>query len=364
MSLLLATLRQPSLVRDLTPSAWNELMQEVRTQRVDARLSYLLEDQGLATACPAGVWTELQAQRYQPAYLQAQARLELRKLHKTLAPAGIAVILLKGAGYQRAGLPFARGRLFSDIDLLVRREHLAQAEALLLAAGWVSLTVDAYDQRYYRRWMHELPPLRHPEREVIIDLHHAILPLTSRLRPDPALLWAAAVPIASPTDPAPFAVLCPTDMVLHSATHLFHDGAIADGFNNLLDLHDLLTQFGPTPGFFADLRARAAELDLGRPLFYALLFCRELLGTPVPAAALQDCRAFAPNALVGALMRRLVVAVLTPRWPRRRPAHLAAWLLYLRSHWLRMPPTLLAAHLGRKLLRRAGDGLPGDAKPG
>ena len=37
--------------------------------------------------------------------------------------------------------------------------------------------------------------------------------------------------------------------------------------------------------------------------------------------------------------------------PRRR-AGLARWLLYVRSHWLRMPPLLLARHLLRKSLRR------------
>jgi hypothetical protein len=44
-----------------------------------------------------------------------------------------------------------------------------------------------------------------------------------------------------------------------------------------------------------------------------------------------------------------------------RPAHhladdrftpLARWLLYVRGHWLRMPPHLLAWHLGRKSVRR------------
>jgi hypothetical protein len=50
-------------------------------------------------------------------------------------------------------------------------------------------------------------------------------------------------------------------------------------------------------------------------------------------------------------MDLLVPRVLEPRYPTRRPARLSAWLLFLRSHWLRMPPGLLAAHLLRKGLR-------------
>jgi hypothetical protein len=51
-------------------------------------------------------------------------------------------------------------------------------------------------------------------------------------------------------------------------------------------------------------------------------------------------------------MDSLVPRVLEPRYPDRLPARVAAWLLFVRSHWLRMPPGLLAVHLLRKALRR------------
>ncbi|UUZ51358.1 nucleotidyltransferase family protein [Massilia sp. B-10] len=51
---------------------------------------------------------------------------------------------------------------------------------------------DPYDQRYYRVWMHEIPPMQHVQRGSVIDVHHAILPLTAAARPDPALLRAGA----------------------------------------------------------------------------------------------------------------------------------------------------------------------------
>ena len=54
-----------------------------------------------------------------------------------------------------------------------------------MAHGWLRMKIDPYDDRYYRVWMHEIPPLRHRERKTEIDLHHTILPRTSRLKPDP-----------------------------------------------------------------------------------------------------------------------------------------------------------------------------------
>ena len=95
-----------------------------------------------------------------------------------------------------AELPPSRGRLLSDVDLLVPRERLDSFEQTLLGHGWESVKLEEYDQRYYRTWMHELPPLSHPERGLEVDIHHTISPLTSRLSPDPARLIADSIPLA------------------------------------------------------------------------------------------------------------------------------------------------------------------------
>ena len=51
----------------------------------------------------------------------------------------------------------------------------------MLDAGWERVkAADGYDDAYYRRWMHELPPLIHRDRDRMIDVHHTILPLTAR----------------------------------------------------------------------------------------------------------------------------------------------------------------------------------------
>lgn len=58
----------------------------------------------------------------------------------------------------------------------------------------------------------------------------------------------------------------------------------------------------------------------------------------------------APPPPVRALMDRLVPLALFPEhpdFPRRRAAR-ARLLVCVRSHWLRMPPLLLARHLGCK----------------
>src|SRR5438045_6762401 len=111
--------------------------------------------------------------------------------------------------------------------------------------------------------MPALPPLRHATRNTVVDVHHAILPRTARLKPDSAKLLAASRPVP---DSDRLRLLAPTDLIVHSATHLFFNEEFSNGLRDLVDLDSLLRHFGEQPGFWSTLGERAAELDLVRPL--------------------------------------------------------------------------------------------------
>jgi hypothetical protein len=260
-------------------------------------------------------------------------------------------VLLKGAAYVFAGLPAARGRLVTDIDILVPRDALVEVERALVAAGWEHMKLHPYDQRFYRQWSHELPPLRHHRRGSVIDVHHTILPVSGRLKPDATKLLDAARPLAG----LPLWTLSPEDMVLHGAAHLFQDGDLAGTVRDLVDADALLRHFGGHgPEFWDRLAPRARELGLARPLYYTLRFAHRLLETPIPARVLAEVDAVRPPAPVRALMDRLVTRSLLPLAGDHRTLgeESARLLLYIRSHWLRMPPGQLATHLVRKAARR------------
>ena len=110
---------------------------------------------------------------------------------RALAPLGVPVILLKGTAFHAADLDACGGRSVGDLDILVPHDSLGAVEAALLDAGWERMKeADGYDDAYYRRWMHELPPLIHRTRDRMIDVHHTILPLTARPTPDAGALIA------------------------------------------------------------------------------------------------------------------------------------------------------------------------------
>ncbi len=330
---------------------WDLLLRQAERSDMSATLLVLAEEHGLLAALPPSVREQMAWLRPRVLRHRQAVEREAVLLAQVLAPLGLPLLLLKGAAYVLAGLPLSRGRLFSDIDILVPFERLSEVEAALMLDGWVSSTPDPYDQRYYREWMHELPPMTHVRRRTTLDVHHAILPLTASTWPDPVKLREAALPAAGQDG---IRVLSPVDMVLHSAVHLFHEGEFDHGLRGLFDLHCLLSHFGAVPGFWEALPSRARELALERPLFYALRYCCRMLGTSVPAQVMVEAASGRPPAFLLWLMDRLFHYALQPAHPScdgllAVPARFA---LYIRGNWLRMPPLLLARHLLRKALVR------------
>jgi len=344
--LVSSVLIEPRRVRDFDVAAWELLVRQGRQAfllaKVYRRICQAgLEDEILAPAKQHFLAADTIARRHRLA-----VPLEVARLKQLLAKLKLELLLLKGAAYVAAELPAAQGRTFSDIDMLVPAEKLAPLENLLKIEGWIGEHQDAYDQQYYRKWMHEIPPLRHFRRGTCIDIHHTILPPTARYHPDPQQLRAQARTLASGVQ-----VLCPIDMVIHSATHLFHEGEFEHGLRDLVDIAELINHFAiHEPGFWEQLVPRAEALDLVRPLYYGLHYAEKILAVQVPERVMRRAARGAPRAIMRAVMDWLFKRALRPNHVSCAlpGSGLARWLLYVRSHYLRMPLYLLIPHLLRK----------------
>jgi hypothetical protein len=306
---------------------WTGLITMARAEQLLGTLAYRLDGLPL----PEDVALLLADARAAAENGRRAALWEAEMARRALAPRGCAVVLLKGTAFAAAGLLAGRGRSIGDLDILVPRASLDAVEAALLAAGWEWVKPDPYDDAYYRRWMHELPPLIHRTRDRMIDVHHTILPLTARITPDAAALLADAQPLGNG-----LSVLSPNDMLVHAAAHLFADGDLAGGLRNLWDVHCLIDEHGSD-----GLEARARHHGLLREVARALRLSHALFATPVAEAYRRTGQA---DALY---LRRLLAR---DDWGRPiRPETRLAF--YVRSHWLRMPPAMLARHLWAKWRR-------------
>src|SRR5690606_12624652 len=139
---------------------------------------------------------------------------------------------------------------------------------------------------YYRRWMHELPPLIHRTRDRMIDVHHTILPMTARPRPDAGALIGDSLRLDSGLQ-----ILSPPDLIVHAAAHLLAAGDLAGGLRNLWDVDRLVRQFSHELDFWPRLSERAHLHQLAGPVALALRLAQRLYGTPVDPALSGPARA-------------------------------------------------------------------------
>ncbi len=345
-SLLLEFLQNPSNIQSYSNQQWTLLYRVAKNASLLAHVGWVVQQNGLQRFLPEKIIDNITSVQAIVEYRKRTALWELNRLWRALLGTDAEIIVLKGGAYLLAHLPFSQSRMFADIDILVNKDAIKNIEQTLLEQRWLSVNLDEYDQHYYRDWMHEIPPLKHITRAIEVDIHHTILPLTSRLFPDPKRLIAAAVESGH----YGFKILAPCDMTLHSATHLFYDSDLDNKLKDLVDLDQLLLHFSSNDtDFFGILIKRAQQLQLQRPLFYTLRYTNKLLGTTIPTEILQD-KTGAPCFIIRILMDWLIPLAILPENPDhpKIKVAIARWLLYVRSHYLRMPLKLLVPHLVHK----------------
>ena len=331
--ILVDALRSPQSTAEFDAAHWTQLLTIARAEMLIGSLAARLKDQSL----PDSVDAILCDARVNAQYQRRSALWEADCAARALAQYDGKIILMKGTAYVAADLSAGLGRSIGDLDIMVAEQDLKEVEGLLLSkGGWEWVKEDDYDDAYYRKYMHELPPLIHKERDRMIDVHHTILPKTARPTPDAKAMADAAVPSGA----GDLLNFSPEDMTLHCIAHLFADGDLAGGLRNLWDLHCLVREFAQTKADYWKILADRAELHQLTPyLARALRLSHRLYGTQI------DISLAGQTHLADYLYIRRLTARDGSGGKTRKLTRLA---FYIRSHWLRMPPIMLAKHLWTK----------------
>lgn len=347
--LILQILKKPYLMQELDVHDWNRVLLDAYMLKLRGRLAHDAKEYRLWEDLPIKVRQILTSAQVEADSGQRKITWEVNRVRRALFGFEDKIILVKGGAYLAKGLKCAHGRNSADIDILVAKKNLDKVENYLLIAGYSSQVMNEYDQQYYREWGHELPPLVHPDRMVEVDVHHTILQVTNKLSPKIDLMIGAAEQVEDN-----IYVLCKEDMLLHSIVHQFVDGTIKASLRNLLEQHDMIMEFSHDPDFWPRFMNRAEELNLVRPVFYCLRYCRHFLDTKIPDEIMTRAGRAAPVFIILKLMDLMVFRAMVPYGKGRSKLtdYLATNGLYIRSHWLRMPPMMLFQHLIKKFFRR------------
>ena len=194
--LLIRGLIDISVLSDFSMSDWDLFIRQARHANMLAKIYYRLKEFELLEKVPQQALLHLQSRFYISERHSQSAFWEIDEINKVLSSITVPVILLKGAAYLALNLNAAKGRLFNDLDILVPKKVISKVEKELWKDGWLNFHNDEYDQRYYRKWMHELPPLKHENRGTVLDVHHTILPETAKLKVNVEQLFREIVPVA------------------------------------------------------------------------------------------------------------------------------------------------------------------------
>ena len=335
--ILVTALRDPTSTGALDAKGWTALLTIARAEQLIGTLANRLAEQEM----PGLVAAILDDARTNAEYQKRTALWEADCARRALASYPGKVVLMKGTAYVAADLMAGQGRHIGDLDIMVAQDDLPQVEALLLGeGGWEWVKEDAYDDAYYRDHMHELPPMIHKERDRMIDVHHTILPMTARPRPNAAAMLEDAVQL-----PDGLHIFTPTDMVIHCAAHLIADGDLSGGLRNLWDLDQLVRQFSDDdPDFCLSLAEEAWRMTLSVAVNRALRLSHAIYGTPLKSyiqpAKVHYKKIWSDKIFIKRLTAR-------DEWGRGS-RKLIRFCFFVRSHWLRMPPLMLARHLWTK----------------
>jgi hypothetical protein len=333
-------LRAPLRVTGMADSDWNDVMEAGRHTQLLGQLSALIKREHLSDSVPDRVSRHLELAELTARRRGDAALWEVASMRRAVDPA-VPLVLLKGCAYVACVDINAAGRIFSDMDVLVRRQDLPAVEADLTAVGWKPAQVNDYDSGYYRNWMHEVPPMEHVRRHTVVDLHHAINPPVSRYYINSDSLLDQVIEVSRG-----IFVLCPKDRVIHCALHLLQGGESHRLMRDLYDLHLLVQQHHGSVAGVEQLERRARELKVAAPVGAAIGAANALFSDSSVdgewSGWLQVCIGRAARGASG-------------NHPPVGGA-LAGSALLAYAHWIKMPLHILVPHLVRKsILRMTSD---------
>lgn len=326
-------------------ACWSRFIQEARQYALLGTCYFIAREQNLWDLIPSQVQAHLTSGYHYAEKQKITLLHEMLALEKVFTDGAFPVLVVKGTAYRLAGYQFARGRVFSDIDLLVPPEHFKQALHVLNNAGYLEMAMSAYDRRYYLRWSHQSPPLMHFLRGANIDLHHHIFPVASREDIRVESMISTALPLKN----SAFSTPAPAYLFMHAAVHLFYQDETHKLIKDLCDLYQMYLEIikqEPVQQIIDAAQASQAQAAV----LYALQSLQLIFGIRLPEEAAQllpfasRYRQWQMRFLLSHLLDK------TSFW--HRPAHLA-WVI--RGHLLKMGPFTLLYHAVAKTLEQLKD---------
>ena len=266
---------------------WNRVIQHACQHDIAPLVFHTMQRARFAHANSHEAFNRLKALYYGNAIRNALLYQELETVLLAIRNLGKAVLVLKGAALAETVYQNRALRPMSDVDLLIKKEDLAEIEGLLRKLGYVF-----YDQQRTREWYcdnHYHVVFRRQVSaaftsclEIHWHLERPILPFPINI--DGVWERAAVARVAN----AEVLVLSPEDLLLHLCMHTCRH-KLTGGFRAFCDISETIRQYERVMDW-EQVSTRATEWRIETFVYVVLLLTHELLGTRVPERVFDSLR--------------------------------------------------------------------------
>jgi hypothetical protein len=255
---------------------WEQVAAASYAHGIAPLIFHRLRRSGVADDLPPVATDALRNSYYVNAARNALLYDELRRVLLAFRGKGIDVIVLKGAALAATVYRDRALRPMSDIDLLVRKERLEDAETSLVEMGYV---LGEHAMTKESRQVHDYHLLYTKSAAVNVEVHWHIARPEAPFRIDIDGLWERAEPASLAGVEA--LSLSVEDLLLHLCQHM-HKHNLVGGIRPLCDIAHVVAHYENALDWM-ELRTRSSQWRIYPYVYLALYLAKELVDARVPS---------------------------------------------------------------------------------
>lgn len=272
---------------------WSVLLEKTRQEGVSAVIFHNLREHGLADRIPTEILSVLSGDYHANLKRNMLIIGELRGILSRLQAAGIPCIVLKGIALAERVYPSLAMRGMSDVDLLVRKDDLREADACLSSLGYASRDGAVSSAMHNPSgYLASLEYGKDPPSPLNLHLHwHPVntsVPATAFIRGiDMDRIWERAETTSVADSTA--LTLCPEHLILYLCEHALRVGHSFDRLILVCDIYFAVRRHENGIGWNS-IAAEGRRLGLDRFAWHGLTIVRHCTGLPIPEACLEQLK--------------------------------------------------------------------------
>jgi hypothetical protein len=264
---------------------WDLLIKKAAWHRLSPLLAHHLMSPDLSELIPMAILKKIRGMYYQSLARSIILQNELSRLLSEFNNQDIPVIVLKGSALLESIYRDISLRPMGDLDILVRPEHLDQAEIIALGLGY-NFLANREVQAQTRQSCHHLASLWHHEKNIMLEIHHHIVSHDEPYYFSLDDFWARAMSFTIlGTHALTFA---PEHLVMHLSIKFLLDRRYRSNsaLGQLCDISEVIRYYGNSLDW--DLIERTSrENGVLKGLHFVLYACEHLLNTPLQTIILS-----------------------------------------------------------------------------